>query len=274
MSNVLPLKKIAMNRIVIPVIFGLLIVGSCSSDHKIEKKGFQVSEITEDESGKKVVGLQIDSLKLETRPRNVLLTFNREHRLIPIYKVNYDKKTKKPFTGSNAYHTNWDNEYGEGNNWNHNFMPGFKAMYGYNFVNISHYNHETKTENKLFDKPVLIKTLYYPAFSKDTLNYESVKRAFYMVSVYDEDTNHDGYINVKDLRRFYYFDLNGHNKRILIPKDYSIMSSEYDSANDFMYVFARRDENQNGQMETNEPTDIFWIDLQHPENVGKQYITE
>ena len=27
-------------------------------------------------------------------------------------------------------------------------------------------------------------------------------------------------------------------------------------------------------MESNEPMDIFWIDLKNPENVGKQYKTE
>lgn len=249
------------------------LITSCS-DKKIEKKGFQVREITEDESGQKIVGLQIDSLKLETRPRNVLLTFDPKHRLTPIYKVNYDKKTKKPFVGSNAYHTNWSSRYGAGNNWNGNFMPGFEAIYGYNFVNVSHYNNETKTENKLFEKPVLIKTLYYPAFSKDTLNHEPVKRDFYMVSVYDEDSNKDGFINVKDLRKFYYFDINGMNKKALIPENYSVMNSEYDSANDVMYVFARKDTNQNGQMESEEPMDIFWIDLKNPEHVGKQYATE
>ncbi|MCB9261773.1 MAG: hypothetical protein H6607_05300 [Flavobacteriales bacterium] len=261
-----------MNRILITIFFGLLI-SSCS-DNKIDKKGFQVNEITENEDGQKVVGLQIDSLKLETRPRNVLLTFNSEHRLTPIYKVNYDKRTNEPFTGSNEFHSSWVDEYEIGNNWNNNLMPGFEAIYGYNFVNISHYNHRTKTENKLFDKPVLIKTLYYPTFSKDTLNFQPVKRDFYMVSAYDEDTNEDGFINVKDLRRFYFFDINGQNKKALIPKIYSVMSSEYDSANDLMYVFARLDKNQNGQMESNEPLDIFWIDLKNPENVGQQYKTE
>ncbi len=254
------------------IIFILLVTIGCF-ENKIEKKGFQVSEITEDEDGEKVVGLQIDSLKLETRPRNVLLTFNVAHRLTPIYKVNCNKSKKDCFTGSNNYHTGYySNE--DGNNWHNNFMPGFEAVYGYNFVNISHYNNQTKVENKLFDKPVLIKTLYYPTFSKDTLNYKAVKRNYYMVSVYDEDSNKDGFINVKDLRRFYLFDINGKRKKALIPKEYSVMSSEYDSANDFMYIFARKDINKNGQMESDEPIDIFWIDLKNPENVGRQYTTE
>ncbi|KAB1151410.1 hypothetical protein F7018_18150 [Tenacibaculum aiptasiae] len=261
-----------MKKILTLLITGAL-MSSCSNS-KIDKKGFQVNEIQENENGQKIVGLQIDSLKLETQPRNVLLTFNPKHRLTPIYKVNYDKKTKTPFIGSNIYHTNWNDNYKKGNNWNHNFMPGFEAVYGYNFVNVSHFNNETKVENKLFKKPVLIKTLYYPAFSNDTLNYKPINRNFYMVSAYDEDSNKDGFINIKDLRRFYHFDINGMNKKPLIPKEYSVMSSEYDSANDFMYVFAKKDVNKNGIMEINEPTEVFWINLKNPQDIGKQYQSE
>ncbi|MFT5619059.1 MAG: hypothetical protein ACI85I_002296 [Arenicella sp.] len=115
---------------------------SCSGNG-VERKGFQVSEISEDENGQKVVGLNIDSLKLETRPRNVLLMHSSEHRLTPIYKVNYNTKTKNTFTGSNAYYSGWRNDDSNGNYWE-NFMPGFKAVYGYNFVNVSHYNNATK----------------------------------------------------------------------------------------------------------------------------------
>jgi hypothetical protein len=261
-----------MNKVLI-LLFSISFITSCS-DTSYDKKGFQVSEITEDESGQKIVGLNIDSLKLETRPRNVLLTYSAVHRLTPIYKVNYDKKTNKPFTGSNSYHTNWQNQYGAGNNWNANFMPGFEAIYGYNFINISHYNTESKKENKLFKKPVLIKTFYYPAFSKDTLNFEPVVREFYMVSVYDEDSNKDGFISSKDLRKLYYFDIEGGHKSSLIPDHYSVMSSEYDPENDFMYVFARLDKNDNGQTEQDEPIDIFWIDLSNPKNTGIQYRSE
>lgn len=261
-----------MIKVLKTIFLGLLLV-ACSNN-KVDKKGFQVREISEDETGKKIVGLPIDSLTLETRPRNVLLTFDKRHRLTPIYKVNYHKKTKKPFIGSNAFHTQWYAEYDEGNNWNQNFMPGFKAVYGYNFVNVSHYDNELGLENKLFDRPVLIKTLYYPSSSKDTLNFNEVKRDYYMISVYDEDTNKDGYINMKDLRRFYLFDIHGKKIKELVPKDHSVMSSEYDSANDYMYIFARLDKNGNGQMESKEPINIFWIDLNDPHQIGKQYTSD
>lgn len=258
---------------ILPILL-IVTLFNCSNS-SVDKKGFQVSQITQNDEGEKIVGLPIDSLKLETKPRNILLTKNPNHRLTPIFKVNYQKKTGKPFTGSNDFHSNyWGYGQSEGNNWNNNFMPGFTATYGYNFVNISHYNHQTQEAKLFFDKPALIRTLYYPAFSNDTLNNVPVNRAFYMVSVYDEDTNKDGFINVKDLRRFYHFDLDAKNKSLLIPNNYSVMSSEYDPINDFMYIFARLDENENGQMEYEEATDIFWIDLKNPERRGIQYKEE
>ena len=180
---------------------------SCSNN-KLEKKGFPISEARTEGDEVVVEGLAGDTIEFLTKPRNVLLTNNAEHRLTPIYKVNYNKRTQKPYTGSNTFHSNyWDYGESEGNNWNYNFMPGFEAVYGYNFVNISHYNIKEKEGNDFFDKPVLVKTLYYPAFSKDTLNGVPLNRKFYMVSAYDEDTNKDGFINVKDLRRFYHFDI-------------------------------------------------------------------
>lgn len=263
-----------MNKSILWLILGLFII-SCEDDNYNDytaNKGIQVNEISEDEDGEKKVGLPIDSLKFETRPRNVLPTKHANHRLTPIYKVNYHKKTGKPYFGSNSYHTSWSYERSDGNVWNYNYMPGFKAVYGYNFVNVSHYNNETKTQNEFFPSPVLIKTLYFPAFSNDTLNHQPVERNYYMVSVYDEDTNKDGFINFKDLRRFYLFDIDGKQKSALVPKSYTVMSSEYDSANDYMYVFAKKDANKNGNADVDEPIHIFWIDLKNPELNGVQYI--
>jgi hypothetical protein len=159
----------------------------------------------------------------------------------------------------------------DGNNWNHHFMPGLSIVYGYNMVNVSHYDSETQSQKNFFEKPVLIKNLYYPSFSKDTLNYKPVDRDYYMVSVYDEDTNKDGFINVRDLRRFYLLDTHGENKKPLVPVSYSVFKSEYDPANDFMYVFAKQDENEDGKADELEAIHVFWIDLTNPERAGRVY---
>lgn len=216
------------------------------------------------------VGLDIDSIAyIKTKPRNVLLTKNPRYRITPIHKV-----CDNAIIGINSYHTTWDYFMEDGNDWNGNFMPGLKALYGNYLVNISLYNHEAKLERKLFKQPVLINTLYYPAFSKDLLKGKLVNRNYIMVSVWDEDTNNDGFINYDDLRKFYYFDLNGKNKRALIPPTYSVLSSEYDYVNDLMYVYAIPDENENGEIDDQEPTVIFWVDLKNPENVGILYKSE
>ncbi|MBL1232657.1 MAG: hypothetical protein COA31_008055 [Flavobacteriales bacterium] len=244
---------------------------SCSRD-KLEEKGFSVNSIVDNTNSDNLDGISKDSLKFETKPSNVLLTGLTNYRITTIYKVNYNKKNKYSFIGSNYFHSNYS-ELGNtnGNRWNYNYVPGLEAVYGYNMVNISHYNILENKKVLFFDKPVLIKTLYYPSFSKDTLNFEPVNRDYFMVSVYDEDTNKDGYINVKDLRRFYLFDVNGENKQLLIPKNYSIIKSEYDSANDFMYVFAQLDEDENGKKDDGEDLHIYWIDLKDPNKTGRLY---
>ncbi len=253
------------------LLFAMIAFNSCSNNSEKEAKGFSVSEITEDEDSEKPTGLAKDTV-FATQPYSVLLTAYPEHRLTPLFKVNYNKRTQTNFIGSIAYHYLYLEEYDEqsGNNWHNNLMPGFEAVYGYNLVNVSHFNTVTQTQQTFFEKPVLIKTLYYPSFYKDTLNNKAVTRKFYMVSTYDDDTNKDGMINIQDLRRFYSFDIDGANKKPLIPINYSVLRSEYDSGNDFMYVFAKLDENSNGQCEDKEPMHIFWIDLNNPEKTGRQ----
>ncbi len=138
-------------------------------------------------------------------------------------------------------------------------------------VNVSHYDIAKNKQKYFFEKPVLIKTLYYPAFSKDTLNYQPVNREYFIVSVYDEDTNKDGFINQKDLRRIYLFDINGERQKTLVPENYSVFKSNYDLDNDFMYVFAQLDINGNGKRDEGEPVHIFWIDLKRPDITGRMY---
>ena len=246
-------------------------IGLISCGNRLEEKGFAVGPATEGNDSDTVNGISKDSLKFATRPSNVLLTGIPKYRIATIYKVNYSKK-KVPFIGSNDYHFNYSS-YGEtyGNQWNANYLPGFEAVYGYNMVNISHYDIEKQKQKNFFEKPVLIKTLYYPSFSKDTLNYQPVNRNYFMITVYDADTNKDGFINVKDLRRFYRFDINADAKSELIPTNYSVDKSEYDPANDFVYIFAKLDKNENGQIDDGEEVHIFWIDLKDPQKTGRQY---
>ncbi len=258
----------------IPTIFAvviLLILAGCKEDH-LEEKGFQVRPTAADNEEDQANWINQDSLKFDTRPSNVLLTGIQNIRLTTIYKVNFNKERKANFIGSNDYYGNYtDIANTSGNQWNNNFMPGIVAVYGYNMVNISHYDINTNKQRNFFEKPVLIKTLYYPAYSKDTLNFKPVSRNYFMVSVYNNDTNKDGFINIKDLRRFYLFNINGDKQNALVPENYSVLKSEYDPENDFIYVFAKLDENQNGQQDESEPIHIYWVDLNDPTRLGRQF---
>ncbi len=260
-----------MRHQIVKIIFLLTVFsGLTGCGDKLEQKGFAVTSIRNKEEPK-VDGISKDSLIFPTRPSNVLLTGNQKYRLVSIYKVNFNKDSTT-FIGSNDFHYNYEN-IGEtnGNQWNNNYLPGLEAVYGYNLVNVSHFDIESQKQKLFFERPVLIKTLYYPAFSKDTLNYMPINRNYFLISVYDEDTNKDGFINMNDLRRFYSFDINADNKKPIVPTNYSIYKSEYDPANDLVYIFAKWDKNKNGQIDELEPVNIFWVDLKNPERTGIQY---
>lgn len=242
----------------------------CRED-RLDAKGFQVSPTLEDTEQENDNGLNGDSLKFDTQPSEVLLTGISNVRLATLYKVNV-KKSGETFIGSNNYHFTYEDagDY-EADDWNYHLIPGMESVYGYNFVNVAHYNLETSAQKNFFDESVLLRSLYYPSFATDSLNGEPVKRDYFMVSVYNADTNNDHFINLRDLRRFYLFDSTGAKGAALVPEDYSVFKSEYDPENDKLYVFARHDANASGQIEKNEPTHIFWIDLKDPSLTGRMY---
>ena len=249
----------------------IVIITLISCGNKLEQKGFEVASVTREGEEETIDGISKDSISFPTRPSNILLTGIPKYRLASIYKVNFNRDSTT-FIGSNDSHYNYESiGEAQGNQWNNNYLPGLEALYGYNLINVSHFNTETQKQKLFFERPVLIKTLYYPAFSKDTLNYKPVSRNYFMISVYDEDSNKDGFINVNDLRRFYSFDINAENKKAIVPTDYSVYKSEYDPGNDFIYVFAKLDENKNGKVDELEPVHVFWVDLKNPEIKGRQY---
>lgn len=261
-----------MRKFIAPLFATIVILfGSCSNDKEFEK-GFQVSTSAEETKIEDENGIQSDSLKFETQPGNVILTGVKNIRLTPVYKVNISEDNKSRFTGSNNYYSTYDDgTIDPENNWNNNLMPGLEAVYGYNMVNLSHYDNESHKQKTFFAKPVLIKTLYLPSYSNDTLFSVPVKRNFFILSVYNEDTNKDGFINLKDLRRLYLFNINAEKIKALVPENYSVFKSDYDPINDQMHIYAGLDQNKNGTRDKTEPIHIFWIDLKDPTKTGRQY---
>lgn len=258
-------------KLILLVVIGVIVFAGCRRN-KLDPKGFPVSTEADEDAEEKITGISKDSLGMKTRPGTVLLTGWPTYRLTALFKINYTKKKKRPFIGSIAHHRNYSRAgNNRGNQWNNNFLPGLDAAYGYNLVNISLNHLDSGVRKEFFETPVLIKTLYYPAFSKDTLNYEPVNRNYYLVSAYNDDTNNDGYINVRDLRRFFWFDIDGNMQGKLLPDEYSVMRSEYDSGNDLLYVYAREDENSNGRQDSDEGIHVFWVDLKDPGKNGKLY---
>lgn len=204
--------------------------------------------------------------QISTYPSEVILTGLNNHRLVSVYKTRKKNNSQENIISRFSYDSNESSD----ESYEH-FMPGIDILFGYNLLNIEHYGMKTEKGNFLFGHPVLIKTLYYPSFTPDSMDKKPINRSYYLISVYDEDTNKDTLINKKDLRRFYHFDSTGVNKLQIIPKDYSVIRSQYDSRNDVMYIFARHDENKNGAQDDTEPIHIFWFSLKSPDKAKLLY---
>ncbi len=251
------------------------LVFSCTKN--AETKEEQISVI-ETETEEPTTDSTINSIQgnvawaqLLTAPNAVILTGLPEHRLVSVYKSREAAKAAaaEAEAGSSSYD---ENEYdGDRSEKVSHFMPGLDILYGYNLLNIAHYDIKSEKLNFLFKRPALVKTLYYPSFEQDSLHKEPINRNYYLISVYDEDSNKDTLINKKDLRKFYHFDASSTVKTALLPKEYSAIRSQYDSQNDAMYIFAIQDINKNGQCEKKEPMHVFWIDLKAPTKAKRLY---
>jgi hypothetical protein len=242
-------------RIIFVFLF-LLGLMSCGEDQKKDYKE-QISAVTDNmhsEDTIRSIAHNANLRTLQTSPKDIIQTGLNDIVLVSIHKKNVTNHT--------IYHKEY--QYYEDYTKEINFIPGMGLMYGYNMINISYYNRSTNTKSLFFSRPVLIKSLYYPCTDKDSIAGKPVKRNYFMVSAYDEDTNKDTLINKKDLRRLYLVnDLNS-TKSLLIPNNYSVYKSEYNKSFDAMQVYAKFDQNANGVIDKEEPIHIFTINLKNP----------
>lgn len=237
-----------------------------------DKERISVSSEIEQEEGtdstaNSIAGnLTID--QMSTTPNSVILTGLPEHRFITIYKSKAENNKSNDPSKSREYYYSYDGyEY---NNESH-FMPGLDIQYGYNLLNLAHYDMKTGKTNVLFKRSALIKTFYYPSFEQDSINKVPVTRNYYLISVYDEDTNKDKIVSRKDLRKFYYLDAGCNTKTQLIPDGYCVMRSQYDAGNDAMFIYAKYDQDKNGAVDKKEPLHLFSVDLKNPTLARRMY---
>lgn len=258
-----PMTKSTFPAIILSVVFLALISCSFKKNTTPTEEQIPISSTSEtpanDSLWNSVTG-NVTMNQIASFPSRVIVTGLNNHRLVSIYK---SKLAAGVGGASGMTKLSYDNEQG-GDESSEHFMPGIDILYGYNLLNIAHYDLQAEKVNLLFNHPVLVKTLYYPSVTQDSLDKQPINRDFYLMSVYDEDTNKDSLINKKDLRRFYHFDASTTVRTRLIPSDYSAIRSQYDSKNDVMYIFASHDDNKNGTQDKSEPVHIFWMSLKAP----------
>lgn len=247
------------------------LIGSCAKENPADPEEIRLesdSLMTADTASVNSLSGKLSFAQLATYPNKVILTGMPEQRLITIYRKVPDQKKNliEKYSGGSSYYYDDDNR-----DYQQFFMPGIDVQFGYNLVNVGHYNFATEEKKLLFDHPVLVRSLYYPSFEQDSLHNKPINRNYYLISVYNEDTNRDTLINKHDLRRFIYFNATATQQMPLIPANYSVERSQYDSMRDVMYVFARQDSNNNGRAEPKEPLHVFWFSLAKPEVAKRMY---
>lgn len=210
--------------------------------------------------------------QLNSTVNSVILTGLDSIRLINIYKVRPGSEKNVNREEGTTYYRKLDDNTGEPSADEDNFcyfMPGMDVISGYNLINVGHYDMAASRLSYFFQKPVLVRNLYFPGIKRDSLKGVPVSRDFFLASVYDQDTNNDSLINKKDLRRMYHFDKRNTTRTALLPERYSAIRSTYDYRNDVMYIYAKYDANKNGTTEKTEPVSIFYIDLKTPSKARK-----
>jgi hypothetical protein len=185
----------------------LILAQGCSSKKETREEQIvidkQAIETVPDSLLADAVNGKLSLNQISTRPHTVVLTGLAPHRLVTVYKARTVSKSDDNYKRYSSYGKS-EYDYGTREYQDH-YMPGIDLLYGYNLLNVAHYDLTTEKLNFLFDHPVLVKSLYYPSFVQDSLYKKPINRNYFLVSVYDEDTNGDTLINKMDLRRFYHF---------------------------------------------------------------------
>ncbi len=252
-------------------VISIFIITSCSRSEKFEK-GFSVYD--QDYSSDREFepeGFHFDSVRMQIKTNGLLLTANKAYHLATNFRVNYSNDGERHFTGTVDHHYAYHEDLERGDNWHSHIIPGFSAAHGFNLLGLGLICVDSNVKRNFFEKPVLIRTVYYPAVDQDTVRGKAVKRNYYMISVYDEDTNRDSVVNLKDIRHFYLFNEAGHRIKAIVPQNSSVSHAKYDPANDYLFVYTQLDKNANGQIEETDPTQLYWIDLKNPERGGLAY---
>ncbi len=252
------------SRLYVLLSFSLLL--SCNDDRPEEKgQSISIAEIDTTVS----TGLKSSNsfTQLNTTPNAIILTGIPDVRLISIYKIPIKNDKNILYDEGTTYDERDENEFAEVNYGY--YMPGIDIIRGYNLVKIGHYQIDKDSLSYFFNRPVLIRTLYFPGVKNDSLEKKPMLRDFFLVSVYESDTNNDSIISNKDLRRFYFISERNAEKISLLPENFSSIRSTYDHKQDIMYIHARHDQNKNGSAEKEEPVTIFMLDLRNPRLMKK-----
>lgn len=152
----MPRIKIFLNLFAICFIMPCLF-SSCTS-RKVETKEEQIV-INESDPSYNTADSVLNALRgnisfnqIPSKPTAVILTGLADHRLVTVYK----SKLKVTAKERGSLYSYSDND-GIDNEMIQHFMPGLDILYGYNLLNIAHYDIKNEKLNFLFNRATLVK---------------------------------------------------------------------------------------------------------------------
>ena len=75
----------------------------------------------------------VTTKKIETqksvisKPGRVHKTYHKNHRIIPVFRIDIDERGNEEYSGSSYFHTSWHSDDSI-NAWHNHFMPGLSAI--------------------------------------------------------------------------------------------------------------------------------------------------
>jgi hypothetical protein len=117
-------------------------------------------------------------------------------------------------------------------------------------------NSRTGDQHLLLKEPAVLTSLKVPD-PKCATGEGDVPCGTLIWALIDRDTNHDGVINFRDMRRLYVSDLAGQNLRALSSEGTTTLGWKWDSRSNELFIGVRRDANGDGEYTDEDGADLL-----------------
>jgi hypothetical protein len=115
----------------------------------------------------------------------------------------------------------------------------------------------TGEQHLLLRSPAVVASLQLPD-AKCAVGEGNVPCGTLLWTLFDRDSNHDGFLNAKDAGRLYASDLAGEHLRALTPEGNQVLSWQWHSPADELLISVRRDANGDGALDDTDGAELLF----------------